>query len=46
VGDVVEQWKLKGAFVSNANFGDADWTSDAPMNISLTIVMDYAILNY
>ena len=46
VGDVVEQWKLKGAFVSNANFGDGDWTSDAPMSISITIVMDYAILNY
>ena len=46
VGDVVEQWKLKGAFVSNANFGDGSWDSDAPMNISITIVMDYAILNY
>ena len=46
VGDVVEQWKLKGAFVSNANFGDMDWTSEAPANISITIVMDYAILNY
>ena len=46
VGDVVEQWKLKGAYCSNANFGDGDWTSDAPMNISITIVMDYAILNY
>ena len=46
VGDVVEQWKLKGAFVSNANFGDMDWTSESPANISITIVMDYAILNY
>ena len=46
VGNVVEQWKLKGAFVSNANFGDMDWTSETPANISITIVMDYAILNY
>ena len=46
VGDVVEEWILKGAFVSNANFGDMDWTSESPVNISLTIVMDYAILNY
>ena len=46
VGDVVEQWKLKGAFCSNANFGDMDWTSESPANISITIVMDYAILNY
>tara|TARA_B100000287_G_scaffold239106_1_gene224872 strand:- start:1752 stop:2237 length:486 start_codon:yes stop_codon:yes gene_type:complete len=46
VGDVVEEWILKGAFVSNANFGDMDWTSDTPANISITINMDYAILNY
>ena len=46
VGDIVEEWILKGAYVQNANFGDMDWTSDAPANINLTIVMDYAILNY
>ena len=35
-------------FVGNqaANFGDFDWTSDTPANISITIRMDYAILNY
>ena len=46
VGDVVEEWICKGAYVQSANFGDADWTSDTPMNINLTIRMDYAILNY
>ena len=46
VGDIVEEWILKGAFCSNAAFGDMDWTSDSPVNISMTIVMDYAILNY
>ena len=46
VGDVVEEWICKGAYVKAANFGDADWTSDTPMNISITIRMDYAILNY
>ena len=46
VGDVVEEWILKGAYCSNANFGDMDWSSDTPANISLTIVMDYAILNF
>ena len=35
-----------GAFCSNASFGDMDWTSDAPANISVTIEMDYAILNF
>ena len=46
VGDVVEEWILKGAFCTNATFGDMDWTSDAPANINMTISMDYAILNY
>tara|TARA_R110000772_G_scaffold112904_2_gene217211 strand:- start:120 stop:605 length:486 start_codon:yes stop_codon:yes gene_type:complete len=46
VGDVVEEWILKGAYCQSANFGSMDWTSDTPANINLTIVMDYAILNY
>ena len=46
VGDVVEEWILKGAYCHAANFGDADWTSSDPSDITLTIRMDYAILNY
>ena len=46
VGDVVEEWICKGAYVTNAEFGSGDWTSSSPMEISLTIAMDYAILNY
>ena len=46
VGDVVEEWILKGVYCQSANFGDMDWTSDTPANINMTIVMDYAILNY
>ena len=46
VGDVVEEWILKGAYCQAANFGDMDWSSDTPANIAITIVMDYAILNY
>lgn len=47
VGDVVSEWIIKGAFVKNANFGDYDWSQgDAAANISLTIAMDYCVLNY
>ena len=46
VGDVVEEWICKGAYVTSAEFGSGDWTSSSPMEISLTIAMDYAILNY
>jgi len=44
--DVVEEWILKGAYCSQANFGEMDWATDTPVEISLTIRMDYAILNY
>tara|TARA_R110000744_G_scaffold66997_2_gene136834 strand:- start:7799 stop:8284 length:486 start_codon:yes stop_codon:yes gene_type:complete len=46
VGDVVEEWILKGAYCQAANFGDMSWDSDTPANISITMEMDYAILNY
>ena len=46
VGDVVEEWICKGAYCKGANFGEADWSSEAPMNISITMRMDYSILNY
>jgi len=47
VGDKVEEWTLKGAFISEAAFGSLDWanTSD-PVEISLTLSYDYAILEY
>ena len=46
VGDVVEEWILKGAYCHAADFGEADWSSSDPSDITLTIRMDYAILNY
>ncbi len=46
VGDVVENWRLMGTYCQSAAFGDMDWTSDAPANITINLVMDYAILNY
>ena len=46
VGDVVEEWILKGAYCHAADFGEADWSSSDPTDITLTIRMDYAILNY
>jgi hypothetical protein len=46
VGDKVEQWKIKGAFIQSANFGDLDWASNDPFSIELTISMDYCILEF
>ena len=47
VGDIVGEWIIKGAFISDAEFGQFDWTSvDGIVEIPLTIAMDYCILNY
>jgi len=46
VGDKIEQWTLKGAFIQSANFGDLDWSSNDPASIELTLSYDYAILEY
>ena len=46
VGDKVEQWKIVGAFISSAEFGDMDWSSNDPVMITLTLTYDYAILEF
>jgi hypothetical protein len=46
VGDVVEKWKLKGAFLVNVDFSDLDYSSDDPMQIDIDLAYDYAILEY
>ena len=46
VGDKIEQWTLKGAWINSANFGELDWASNDPVSIELTLSYDYAILEY
>ena len=46
VGDKIEQWKLKGAFIQAANFNDLDFSSNDPADIELTLSYDYAILEF
>ena len=47
VGDKVEEWQLRGAFISNAEFGSLDWGNGGDsLNITMTLVYDYAILQY
>jgi hypothetical protein len=46
VGDKVEQWSIKGAFITSANFGELDWASNDPVSIELTLTFDYAVLEY
>jgi hypothetical protein len=46
VGDKIEHWTLKGAFINNATFGDLDWSSNDPAEIQITLSYDYAILEF
>ena len=46
VGDIVEQWKLKGTYIETANFGDMDYSVSDPAEITLTLKYDYAILEF
>ena len=46
VGDVVEEWVLKGAYIQSADFGELDYASNDPAMITLTLKYDYAILQF
>jgi len=47
VGDKVEEWTLKGAFPTSFDGGTNDWSNTGdPMNITLSISYDLAILSY
>lgn len=46
LGEVIEEWILKGAFITEAGFGTFDWSSDAVQEISVSIRYDWAFLNY
>ena len=47
VGDIVGEWIIKGAFIKEANFGDYNWdTESSAINITMTVAMDYCVLNF
>lgn len=46
VGTVVELWDIKGAFITEANFGELTYEDGAPQEISLTLRFDNAVLQF
>ena len=46
VGDVVSEWIIKGAFIKESNFGEYDWATPDPVDLTLTLGMDYCENNY
>lgn len=46
LGEVIEEWILKGAFITDASFGTFDWGQDGVQEISMTLRYDWAFLNF
>lgn len=47
VGDKVEEWLIRGAFITNAEFGSLDWSNTGEaLTITLTLAYDYAVLQF
>jgi len=46
LGEVIEEWELKGTFITDADFGSLDWGTADAVEISLTLRFDYAIKQF
>lgn len=46
VGDLIEKWRVYGAFLTSAAFGDYDWSNDEMINITCELTYDWAVLEY
>ena len=46
VGDIVSEWVIKGAFITDMDQGSFDWATDETVELSLTVAMDYCVLNF
>jgi hypothetical protein len=46
VGDKVEEWTLKGAYIQGATFSDMDYGGSDVATVELTLTYDYAILQF
>jgi hypothetical protein len=46
VGDVVSEWIIKGAIITEATFGDYNYDSEGAVEISMTVQPDYCVLNF
>ena len=46
IGTVVELWDVKGAFITEANYGDLSYDANDPTEVSLTLRFDNCVLQY
>jgi len=41
--NVLETWEIYGAFLSQVNYGEMDYSSNEPVTIALTVTYDNAV---
>jgi len=46
VGDVVSEWIIKGALITEAGFGEYNYDNEGAVEISMTVQPDYCVLNF
>ncbi len=46
VGDIVSEWIIKGALITESNFGDYNYDNEGAIEISMTVQPDYCVLNF
>ena len=46
VGDIVSEWIIKGAFIKTMAQGSFDWSAPDAVELTMTVAMDYCVLNY
>ena len=46
VGDVVSEWVIKGALITEASFGEYNYDNEGAVEISMTVQPDYCVLNF
>ena len=46
VGDIVSEWIIKGAYIKTMAQGQFDWSSPDAVELTMTVAMDYCVLNY
>jgi hypothetical protein len=46
LGEIIEEWILHGTYITDANFGSLDWSTEDVVSIDLTLRYDWAFLNF
>jgi len=46
LGDKVQEWLIKGAQITEVNFGEMDWATDEILTFTLTVQPDFCVQNF